>query len=104
MGNNQSQGQSPNPIHKIPRKIANKFPVPSLRDRQKDSGYRSGSASSSGTATKGARAKDQTSATVASAGSEQGSAPRPESAPDVTERARDAPALPTRSAETVGPQ
>ncbi|KAH9039959.1 kinase-like domain-containing protein [Lactarius hengduanensis] len=96
MGNNQSQ--SPNAINKIPRKIANKFPVSSLRDRQKDSGYRSGSASSSGTATKGVRTNDQTSATVASV--EQGSTPRPESAPDVTEKARDAPALPTRSAET----
>lgn len=104
MGNNLSQSQSPNPIHKLPRKIANKFTVPSLRDRQKDSGYGSGSASSSGTTAKGARSSDQASATVASAGSEHGTTPRTGSAPDAIERARDAPALPTRSAETVGPQ
>jgi len=99
MGNNQSQS-SPGSIQKLPGKIANKFPVP-LRSRQKDSGYHSGSASSSGTATtKGAPAKDQTSATVASAGSEQGVAPRSESAPDAMVRAVDAPAPVTRSAES----
>jgi hypothetical protein len=104
MGNNQSQ--SPSPIQKLPRKIASKFPVPSaLRDRQKDSGYHSGSASSSGTVTaKGARAKDQTGTTVASAGSEQGVTPRSESAPDAIVKAVDAPAPPTRSAESVGLQ
>jgi len=100
MGNNQSQSQSPNLIQQIPGKIKSKFPASSLRGRQKDSGYGSGSASSSVTATKGARASDQTSTTVASAGSEQGIAPRTESAPDAKERARDAPATPTRSAES----
>ena len=104
MGNNQSQGQSPNPIHNIPRRIANKITPAALRDRQKDSGYGSGSASSSGTVTKGVRTSEQASATAVSAGSEHGTAPRTESAPDTTERARDAPAPPTRSAETVGPQ
>ncbi len=95
MGNNQSQT---NPIHKLPRKIANKLPGSSLRDRQKDSGYGSGSASSSGT-TKGG-------ATVASTNtaSEQGSTLRPETAPDVMDRVRVAPVLPTQSAEMVGPQ
>jgi hypothetical protein len=103
MGNNQSQ--SPNPIQKLPRKIVNKFPVPSsLRDRQKDSGYHSNSVSSSGTATKGARTKDQTGTTVASAGSEPGVTPLSESAPDANVKAVDVPAPPTRSAETVGLQ
>jgi hypothetical protein len=105
MGNNQSQAQSPNPIQKIPRKIASKFPVSSLRGNAKDSGYRSGSASSSGTTAKGARATDQTNATVASAvtsaGSEPGSMTRAEPAPTTV---RDAPAPATRSAETVCPQ
>ncbi|KAI0299340.1 kinase-like domain-containing protein [Multifurca ochricompacta] len=99
MGNNQSQSQSPSPIQKIPRKIAGKFPVSSLRDRPKDSGYRSGSASSSGTAAKGVRSNDQASTTVASTGSEQGGAPGPESAPNNVERPHDAPAPPTHSAE-----
>jgi len=102
MGNAQSQNPLPNPIQKIPRKIAGKFQaVPSLRDRPKDSGYQSGSASSSGTAQKGARPTDQTSATVASAGSERGSTPRPETAPATAERHSDAPAPPT---EAVCPQ
>lgn len=104
MGNNQSQNQPLNAIQKFPRKLANKLPGQSPRDRQKDSGYHSGSASSSATVTKGARANDQTSATVASAGSEQGVAPRSESAPDNVQKALDTPAPVTRSAETVGPQ
>jgi hypothetical protein len=91
MGNAQSQNPSSNPIQKLPRKLAGKLPaVPSL-GRAKDSGYRSGSASSSGTAVKGSRANDQTSATVASTGSDQGS-PRPEAAPAAAERHSDAPA------------
>jgi hypothetical protein len=98
MGNTQSQSPSPNPIQKIPRKI--KLPaVPSLRERPKDSGYKSGSAASSaGTASKGARANDQTGATVASgAGSERGNTPRPETAPNAAEKHSDAPAAPTET-------
>lgn len=104
MGNAQSQTQSQNPIQKLPRKIAAKFPaVPSLRERPKDSGYRSGSASSSGTASKGARPNDQTSSTtVVSAGNEQGgSTPRPETAPADAGKPLNPPAPAT---ETVRPQ
>jgi len=102
MGNTQSQNQSSNPIHKLPRKIGAKLPaVPSLRERAKDSGYQSASASSSATAVKGGRANDQnqTSATAASAGSGS-STPRPETAPAVAERPSNPPAQPT---ETVRP-
>jgi calcium/calmodulin-dependent protein kinase I len=99
MGNTQSQNQSLNSIQKLPRKIVSKLPG-QPRDRQKDSGYHSGSASSTTTATKGARANDLTSSTVASAGSEQGVAPRSESAPDTMGKSLDAPAPATRSAET----
>jgi len=99
MGNNQSQNQPLNSIQKLPRKLKNKLPGQSPRDSQKDSGYHSGSVSSSTTVTKGARANDQTNATVASAGSEQGVAPRSESAPDNTVKALP-PAPATRSAET----
>ncbi len=99
MGNTQSQSPLPNPIQKIPRKI--KLPaVPSLRERPKDSGYKSGSAASSaGTASKGPRANDQTGAgaTVASAGSERGNPPRPEMAPNAAEKHSDAPAAPTET-------
>ena len=101
MGNTQSQNPSSSSIQRLPRKIAAKLPaVPTRRDRPKDSGYRSGSASSSGTALKGARLTDQTSATVASTGSgggEQGSTPRPETAPATAERHSDAPAPPTEA-------
>jgi hypothetical protein len=101
MGNNQSQNQSPNPIQKLPRKIAGKFPTSSQRGSPKDSGYQSGSASSTGTAAKGVRTTDPAGVTVASAGSEPPSTPRAEPAPDTAEGPRDAPALPTRSAEIV---
>jgi hypothetical protein len=101
MGNNQSQNQSPNPIQKLPRKIAAKFPPSSLRGTPKDSGYQSGSASSAGTAGKGERATDPAGVTVASAGTESPSTPRAEPAPATAEGPIDAPALPTRSAETV---
>ena len=105
MGNNQSQNQSPNPIQKLPRKIAAKFPPSSLRGTPKDSGYQSGSASSAGTAGKGERATDPAGVTVtsavASAGTEPASTLRAEPAPATAEGPRDAPALPTRSAETV---
>jgi len=64
MGNTQSQSPLPKPIQKIPCKI--KLPaVPSLRERPKDSGYKSGfAASSAGTASKGPRANDQTAASL----------------------------------------
>ncbi|KAN0125275.1 Pkinase domain containing protein [Lactarius tabidus] len=100
MGNTQSQSQPLSTIQGLPRKLVNKLPGKSPRDRQKDSGYHSGSASSSATVTKGARANDQTSGTVASTGSEQGVAPRSESAPDTMGKSLDAPAPATRSAET----
>lgn len=91
MGNTHSQnGQNPSPhrIQKLQDKIAAKLPA----GRVKDSGYRSGSASSSGTGAKGARAHDQTNSTVVSTGSGQGSASRPEATPATAEKHRDAPA------------
>jgi hypothetical protein len=92
MGNAQSQDPSHHRIQKLPRKIAGKLPAIPL-GRGKDSGYRSGSASSSGTAVKGARANDQTNTiVVGTAGSDQGSAARPEAAPAAAEKRSDAPA------------
>ena len=92
MGNAHSQDPSHHRIQKLPRKIADKLPALPL-GRAKDSGYRSGSASSSGTAVKGARANDQTNTIVVStAGSDQGSAARPEAAPAAAEKRSDAPA------------
>jgi hypothetical protein len=88
MGNTHSQNPSPHRIQKLHDKIAAKLPA----GRAKDSGYRSGSASSSGTAVKGARAHDQTNSTVVSTGSGQGSTPRPEATPAAAEKHRDAPA------------
>jgi hypothetical protein len=88
MGNAQSQNPSPHRIQKLQGKIAAKLPA----GRAKDSGYRSGSASSSGTAVKGARANDRANATVVSTGSDQGSTSRPEAAPAAAERRSDAPA------------
>jgi hypothetical protein len=88
MGNAQSQNPSSHRIQKLQGKIAAKLPA----GRAKDSGYRSGSASSSGTATKGARANDQTNTTAVSTGSDQGSASRPEAAPAAAEKHSDAPA------------
>ena len=101
MGNTPSQNPSPNPVQKT-RKIVGKIPgVPAaLRDRSKDS-KDSASASSSKPALKGARAKDQSNATVTSAGSEPGSAPQPETAPATAERQSEAPAPPP--SETVCP-
>lgn len=102
MGNTPSQNPSPSTIQSIPRKLVGKIPgVPALRDRSKDS---TNSASSSKTALKGAPApaKDQSNATVASAGSEQGGAPRPETAPATAEKQSEAPAPPP--SETVCPQ
>ena len=89
MGNNQS---SPDPNNKLARKLGKLAAVPGL-GRAKDSGYRSGSASSSGTAVKGARASDQTGAgaAVVSTGSDH-SIPRPEPAPIAVEKHSDAPA------------
>ena len=89
MGNAQSQNPSAHRIQKLPRKIAAKLPA-SVQGRAKDSGYRSGSASSSGTAVKGARAAND--ATVVSTGSDQGSRSRPEAVPAAAERRSDAPA------------
>jgi len=89
MGNAQSQNSSPHRIQKLPGKIAAKLPGVTPLGRAKDSGYRSGSASSSGTAVKGAQAKD---ATVVSTGSDKGSTSRPETAPAAAERHSDAPA------------
>ena len=95
MGNNQSQNSSPDPSgpsNKLARKLGGKLAgVPGL-GRAKDSGYRSGSASSSGTAVKGARPSDQTGAAVVSAGNDQDSIPRPEPAPAAVEKHGDAPA------------
>lgn len=89
MGNAQSQNPSSHRIQRLQGKIAAKLPA----GRAKDSGYRSGSASSSGTAAKGVRANDQTNAAVLSKGSDQGSTtPRPEAAPAAAERHSDAPA------------
>ncbi len=85
MGNSQSQNSSPRPISKLPRKIAAKLPAVPQLGRAKDSGYRSGSASSSGTAVKA-------NATVASTGSSQASASRPETAPAAAGKHSDAPA------------
>lgn len=90
MGNAQSQNPPTHRIQKLPGKIAAKFPAVVPLGRAKDSGYRSGSASSSGTAVKGARANDST---PVSTGSDQGSTSRPESrAPAAKERHSDAPA------------
>ena len=90
MGNAQSQTPPTHRIQKLPGKIAAKFPAVAPRGQAKDSGYRSGSASSSGTAIKGARAND---ATVVSTGSDQGSTSRPEAtAPAAGGRHNNAPA------------
>lgn len=88
MGNAQSQNPTPHRIQKLQGKIAAKLPA----GRPKDSGYQSGSASSSGTAVKGARANDRTNAAVVSTGRDQGSASRPEAAPAAAEKRSDAPA------------
>lgn len=98
MGNAQSQNPSSHRerIQKLPGKIAAKLPAVNPLGRAKDSGYRSGSASSSGTAVKGGRTNDQTSATGASTGSDKGT-PRPEAAPAAAERRSDAPAPVTES-------
>ena len=101
MGNAQSQNPSSSNTIQKTRKMAAKIPgVPGLRDRSKDLSDLSGTATSSKTTLKGGRAKDQSNATVASAGSEQGSAPRPETAPAAVERQSEAPAAAPPS-ETV---
>jgi hypothetical protein len=92
MGNAQSQNPSAHRIQKLPGKIAAKFPAVTPLGRAKDSGYRSGSASSSGTAVKGGRANDQTNATVVSTGSDKGSSSRPEAVPAAAGKHGDAPA------------
>ena len=91
MGNAQSQNPSSNRIHKLPGKIAAKLPAVTPLGRAKDSGYRSGSASSSGTAVKGSRANDQPNTAAVGTGSDKGT-PRPEAAPAAAERHSDAPA------------
>lgn len=65
--------------------------------RAKDSGYRSGSASSSGTAVKGGQANDQTDTTVVGTGADKGSSSRPEAAPAAAGKHGDAPAPVTES-------
>jgi hypothetical protein len=95
MGNNQSQTTSPNPNQKpLHRKFGKLAGIPALGRAKDDSGYRSGSASSSGTAVK---ASDQTGTAVVSAGSDQGSIPRPEAAPAAVEKRGDTPAPATET-------
>ena len=97
MGNNQSQTTSPNPNQKPQRRFGKLAGIPALRLAKDDSGYRSGSASSSGTAVKGTRSSDQTGTAAVSAGSDQGSIPRPEAAPAAVEKRGDAPAPATET-------
>ena len=91
MGNAPSQNSSSHRIQKLPGKIAAKLPAVTPLGRAKDSGYRSGSASSSGTAVKGGRAaNDQTQSSTV--GSDKESTSRPEATPAAAERHGDAPA------------
>jgi hypothetical protein len=104
MGNAQSQNPSSHRdrIQKLPGKIAAKLPAVTPLGRAKDSGYRSGSASSSGTAVKGGRANDQTSSTVVGTGSDKGPS-RPEAVPAAAERRSDAPAPVTETVRRMMP-